>query len=68
MSKDVCKVSVSTGWMANKLYPAGEVPRLKPRTRLYRNFYEEFERILTRTPNAKSVFVGSWQIILSDLA
>ena len=31
----------------NKLYPAGEVPRIKPRTRLYRNFDQEFERILT---------------------
>lgn len=32
----------------NKLYPAGEVPRIKPRTRLYRNFDQEFERILSR--------------------
>ena len=53
----------------NKLYPAGEVSRIKPRTRLYRNFDQEFERILTRNPpNAKSVFVGSWQILLSGLA
>ena len=32
----------------NKLYPAGEVPRIKPRTRLNRKFAQEFERIHTR--------------------
>ena len=50
----------------NKLYPAGEVPRIKPRTRLYRNFDQEFERILpANPPNVKSVFVGSCPDTLS---
>ena len=33
----------------NKLYPQ-EMPRIKPRTVLYRNFDQEFERVLARTP------------------
>ena len=45
----------------NKLYPAGEVPRIKPRTRLNVS-------LPVNPPNAKSVFVGSWQILLSGLA
>lgn len=32
----------------NKLYPAGDVPHILPRTRLYRNFDQEFERVLAR--------------------
>ena len=53
----------------NKLYPAGEVPRI--------NLVHGFIAISTRSlnvslpvnpPNAKSVFVGSWQILLSGLA
>lgn len=32
----------------NKLYPAGDVPRIQPRTPLYRNYDQEFERVLTR--------------------
>ena len=31
----------------NKLYPQ-EMPRIKPRTVLYRNFDQEFERVLSR--------------------
>lgn len=53
----------------NKLYPAGEVSRIKPRTRLYRNFNGSLNVSLpVNPPNAKSVFVGSWQILLSGLA
>ena len=32
----------------NKLFPAGSVPRIKPRTPLYRNYDQEFERVLSR--------------------
>ena len=60
-SKDVCRVSVSTGWMVTKLYPAGEVPRIKPRTRLYRNFDQEFERILTRKSSERKIGV-CWEL------
>ena len=41
----------------NKLYPAGEVPRIKPRTRLYRNFDQEFERILARKSSERKIAV-----------
>ena len=30
----------------NKLYPAGEMPRIKPRTVLYRNYDQEFEKVM----------------------
>lgn len=45
----------------NKLYPAGEVPRIKPRTRLYRNFDQEFERILTRKSSERKIGV-CWEL------
>lgn len=45
----------------NKLYPAGEVPRVKPRTRLYRNFDQEFERILSRKSSERKIAV-SWEL------
>ena len=32
----------------NKLFPAGEMPRIKPRTVLYRNFDQEFEKLMQR--------------------
>ncbi|MBU3813614.1 MAG: U32 family peptidase [Candidatus Bacteroides intestinipullorum] len=32
----------------NRIFPAGEVPRIPPRTRLYRNFDQEFEKLLAR--------------------
>ena len=32
----------------NKLFPAGEVPRIKQRTVLYRNFDQEFEKLMQR--------------------
>lgn len=49
----------------NKLYPAGEMPRIKPRTRLYRNFDQEFERLLTRKSSERKIRV-CWE--LSDTA
>lgn len=32
----------------NKLFPAGEMPRIKQRTTLYRNFDQEFEKLMQR--------------------
>jgi putative protease len=32
----------------NKLFPAGELPRIKQRTVLYRNFDQEFEKLMQR--------------------
>ena len=32
----------------NRLYPAGETPRIKPRTPLFRNYDQEFEKLLSR--------------------
>ena len=45
----------------NKLYPAGDVPRIKPRTRLFRNFDQEFERILARKSAERKIGVG-WEL------
>lgn len=45
----------------NKLYPAGEMPRIKPRTPLYRNFDQEFERLLTRKSSERKIRVG-WEL------
>lgn len=45
----------------NKLFPAGEVPRIKPRTRLYRNFDQEFERILAR-PSSERKIQLQWEL------
>lgn len=45
----------------NKLYPAGEMPRIKPRTRLYRNFDQDFERILTRKSAERKIGI-SWEL------
>lgn len=42
----------------NKLYPAGDVPRIEPRTRLFRNFDQEFERILARKSVERKIGVG----------
>lgn len=46
----------------NKLYPAGEMPRIKPRTPLYRNFDQEFERLLTRKSSERKIRVG-WELV-----
>ncbi|ADV43167.1 peptidase U32 [Bacteroides helcogenes P 36-108] len=42
----------------NKLYPAGEMPRIKPRTRLYRNFDQEFERVLARRSSERKIGIS----------
>ena len=42
----------------NKLYPAGEMPRVKPRTRLYRNYDQEFERVLARKSSERKIGIG----------
>ena len=46
----------------NKLYPQ-EMPRIKPRTVLYRNFDQEFERILSRKSAERKMAVS---ILLTD--
>ena len=46
----------------NKLYPQ-EMPRIKPRTKLYRNFDQEFERILSRKSAERKIAVN---ILLAD--
>ena len=52
----------------NKLYPAGDVPRIKPRTRLFRNFDQDLSASLPASPpNVKSALDGSWQIPLRAL-
>ena len=40
----------------NKLYPQ-EMPRIKPRTMLYRNFDQEFERVLARKSSERKIAV-----------
>lgn len=40
----------------NKLYPQ-EMPRIKPRTVLYRNFDQEFERVLSRKSSERKIAV-----------
>ena len=46
----------------NKLYPQ-EMPRIKPRTVLYRNFDQEFERILSRKSAERKIAVS---LLLAD--
>lgn len=46
----------------NKLYPQ-EMPRIKPRTILYRNFDQEFERILSKKSADRKISVS---ILLSE--
>ena len=41
----------------NKLFPAGEMPRIKPRTVLYRNFDQEFEKLMQRKSAERKVGV-----------
>lgn len=48
----------------NRLYPAlpaGQVPRIAPRTSLYRNFDQEFERLLAR-PSAERKIRLHWRL------
>lgn len=47
---------------ANKLYPQ-EMPRIKPRTVLYRNFDQEFERLLSRKSAERKIGVS---LLLTD--
>ncbi len=47
----------------NKLYPQ-EMPRLKSRTVLYRNFDQEFERILSRKSAERKIAVS---VVLADI-
>lgn len=47
---------------ANKLYPQ-EMPRIKPRTVLYRNFDQEFERLLLRKSAERKIGVS---LLLTD--
>ena len=45
----------------NKLYPAGDMPRIRPRTRLYRNFDQEFERLLARKSAERKIGIR-WEL------
>ena len=47
---------------SNKLYPQ-EMPRIKPRTTLYRNFDQEFERVLSRKSAERKIAV---RMLLAD--
>lgn len=49
---------------ANKLYPQ-EMPRIKPRTVLYRNFDQEFEKILARKSSERKIAVS---VRLTDIS
>lgn len=50
----------------NKLYPAGDIPRIKPRTRLYRNFDQEFERVLARKSAERKIGI-QWELVDTPL-
>lgn len=41
----------------NRLYPQ-EMPKIKPRTILYRNFDQEFEKVLARKSSARKILVS----------
>ena len=41
----------------NKLFPAGNVPRIRPRTLLFRNQDQEFERILARKSAERKIAI-----------
>lgn len=62
MNRDVCRDSGINRVDGNKLYPQ-EMPRIKPRTKLYRNFDQEFERILSRKSAERKIAVN---ILLAD--
>lgn len=47
----------------NKLYPAGEIPRIRPRTLLYRNFDQEFEKLLAHKSSERKMGVT---LLLTD--
>lgn len=45
----------------NKLYPAGRLPAIRPRTTLYRNQDQEFDKLLSR-PSAERRIGVQWQL------
>lgn len=45
----------------NKLYPAGEMPRIRPRTPLFRNYDQDFERLLGRKSAERKIALG-WEL------
>lgn len=49
----------------NKLYPAGEMPRIRPRTVLYRNYDQEFEKLLTRKSSERKIGIS---LLMSETA
>ena len=49
----------------NKLYPAGEMPRIRQRTVLYRNYDQEFEKLLARKSSERKISVS---LLLTDTA
>lgn len=49
----------------NKLFPAGAIPRIKPKTPIYRNYDQDFEKLLTRKSAERKIGVD-W--ILSETA
>ena len=51
----------------NKLFPQ-EMPRIKPRTILYRNFDQEFERLMSRkSAERKIAVILNWLKIIGAL-
>lgn len=49
----------------NKLFPAGKMPRIKPRTPLYRNYDQEFEKLLSQKSSERKLSL-SW--LLTDMS
>lgn len=49
----------------NKLFPAGAIPRIKPKTPIYRNYDQDFEKLLTRKSAERRIGVD-W--VLSETA
>lgn len=49
----------------NKLFPAGAIPRIKPKTPIYRNYDQDFEKLLTRKSAERKIGVD-W--VLSETA
>lgn len=49
----------------NKLYPAGDMPRIRPKTPLFRNFDQEFERLLDRKSADRKIQIA-WELRDTD--
>lgn len=47
----------------NKLYPAGDMPRIRPRTVFYRNYDQEFEKLLSRKSSERKLGIS---MLLAD--